>query len=124
MYQEFFGLRELPFDLSPDPRYLYLTARHSEALANLQYGISARKGLTLLIGEAGTGKTTLVRAALESKACRSARALYLNNPTLTRGEFLEFLADGFGLGSDAATSKAGAAQAARARAGRAVGSAA
>ena len=106
MYQEFFGLRELPFDLSPDPRYLYLTARHSEALANLQYGISARKGLTLLIGEAGTGKTTLVRAALESKACRSARALYLNNPTLTRGEFLEFLADGFGLGSDAASSKA------------------
>ena len=106
MYQEFFGLRELPFDLSPDPRYLYLTARHSEALANLQYGISARKGLTLLVGEAGTGKTTLVRAALESKACRSARALYLNNPTLTRGEFLEFLADGFGLGSDAAASKA------------------
>ena len=106
MYQEFFGLRELPFDLSPDPRYLYLTARHSEALANLQYGISARKGLTLLIGEAGTGKTTLVRAALESKACRSARALYLNNPTLTRSEFMEFLADGFGLGSDAAGSKA------------------
>ena len=106
MYQEFFGLRELPFDLSPDPRYLYLTARHSEALANLQYGISARKGLTLLVGEAGTGKTTLVRAALESKACRSARALYLNNPTLTRGEFLEFLADGFSLGTDAAASKA------------------
>ena len=106
MYQEFFALREAPFDLSPDPRYLYLTARHSEALANLQYGISARKGLTLLIGEAGTGKTTLVRAALESKACRSARALYLNNPTLTRSEFLEFLADGFGLGSEAATSKA------------------
>ena len=106
MYQHFYGLRELPFDLSPDPRYLYLTARHSEALANLQYGISASKGLTLLIGEAGTGKTTLVRAALESKACRSARALYLNNPTLTRGEFLEFLGDGFSLGNDAATSKA------------------
>ena len=106
MYQEFFALRELPFDLSPDPRYLYLTARHSEALANLQYGISARKGLTLLVGEAGTGKTTLVRAALESKACRAARALYLNNPTLTRGEFLEFLADGFNLGTDAAASKA------------------
>ena len=106
MYQEFFALREAPFDLSPDPRYLYLTARHSEALANLQYGISARKGLTLLVGEAGTGKTTLVRAALESKACRSARALYLNNPTLTRSEFLEFLADGFGLASEAAASKA------------------
>jgi general secretion pathway protein A len=106
MYQDFFALRELPFDLSPDPRYLYLTARHSEALANLQYGISARKGVTLLVGEAGTGKTTLVRAALESKACRSARALYLNNPTLTRGEFLEFLAEGFGLGEQAAASKA------------------
>jgi general secretion pathway protein A len=105
MYQEFFGLRELPFNLSPDPRYLYLTARHSEALANLQYGISARKGLTLLIGEAGTGKTTLVRAALESKACRSAHALYLTNPTLTRGEFLEFLADGFALGGSASASK-------------------
>ena len=105
MYTAFYGLRALPFELSPDPRYLYLTARHREALANLQYGISARKALTLLIGEAGTGKTTMVRAALESEACRSARMLYLNNPTLTRAEFLDFLAHGFGLTQAAAASK-------------------
>lgn len=105
MYTDFYGLAALPFELSPDPRYLYLTARHREALANLQYGISARKALTLLIGEAGTGKTTMVRAALESEACRSARMLYLNNPALTRAEFLDFLAHGFGLGSTAAASK-------------------
>ncbi len=105
MYQEFFGLRELPFDLGPDPRYLYLTPRHREALANLEYGISSRKTLTVLSGEAGTGKTTLIRAALESETCRAARVLYLNNPTLTRGEFLDFLAAGFSLGLEAAASK-------------------
>ena len=105
MYQEFFGLRELPFDLGPDPRYLYLTARHREALANLEYGISSRKTLTVLTGEAGTGKTTLIRAALESETCRAARVLYLSNPTLTRGEFLDFLAGGFSLGLEAAGSK-------------------
>lgn len=105
MYQAFYGLAELPFELSPDPSYLYLTPRHREALANLEYGISARKSLTLLTGEAGTGKTTLVRAALRSEACRSARVLYLNNPTLTRTEFLDFLAHGFGLTQQASSSK-------------------
>ncbi len=68
MYTTFYGLAELPFELSPNPKYLLLTARHREALANLQYGISARKSLTLLIGEAGTGKTTLVHSALASEA--------------------------------------------------------
>ena len=68
MYTAFYGLRELPFDLSPNPKYLLMTPRHREALANLQYGISSRKSITLLLGEAGTGKTTLVRAALESDA--------------------------------------------------------
>jgi general secretion pathway protein A len=106
MYQEFFGLRELPFDLSPDPRYLHLTRRHREALANLEYGITARKTLTVLVGEAGTGKTTVVRAALQSDACRAVRTLYLANPALTRNEFLDFLAAGFSLGLEAAESKA------------------
>jgi type II secretory pathway predicted ATPase ExeA len=105
MYQEFFGLRELPFDLSPDPRYLHLTRRHREALANLEYGITARKTLTVLVGEAGTGKTTIVRAALQSDACRAVRTLYLANPVLTRNEFLDFLAAGFSLGLEAADSK-------------------
>jgi general secretion pathway protein A len=106
MYQQFFGLRELPFDLSPDPRYLHLTRRHREALANLEYGITARKTLTVLVGEAGTGKTTVVRAALQSDACRAVRTLYLSNPALTRNEFLDFLAAGFSLGLEAAESKA------------------
>lgn len=106
MYTQFYGLRELPFELTPNPKYLLFTARHREALANLQYGISARKSLTLLIGEAGTGKTTLVHAALQSDACRGARVLHLANPVLTRQEFVEFLAHGFELSSDAGRSKA------------------
>ena len=105
MYTAFYGLRELPFDLSPNPKYLLMTPRHREALANLQYGISSRKSITLLLGEAGTGKTTLVRAALESDACRGARILHLNNPALKRNEFIEFLARGFDLGAEAMTSK-------------------
>jgi type II secretory pathway predicted ATPase ExeA len=105
MYEQFFGLRELPFDLTPNPRYLFFTAKHREALSNLQYGISARRGITLLIGEAGTGKTTLVRAALELEQRRNTRCIYLNNPTLTRQEFVEFLARAFDLSERAAASK-------------------
>lgn len=106
MYTTFYGLAELPFELSPNPKYLLPTARHREALANLQYGISARKSLTLLIGEAGTGKTTLVNSALGSEACRGARIVQLANPMLTREEFIEFLARSFALSSAAMRSKA------------------
>lgn len=106
MYATFYGLDELPFELSPDPKYLLLTARHREALANLEYGISARKSLTLLLGQAGTGKTTLIQAALESEACRGARIVHLVNPTLTRNEFVEFLARSFHLSPGAMGSKA------------------
>jgi general secretion pathway protein A len=105
VYTEFYGFTDLPFELSPNPRYLLLTARHREALANLQYGISARKSITLLLGEAGTGKTTLVNAALSSGPCRSARVVHLANPVLTRAEFVEFLAREFGLPDEAARSK-------------------
>ena len=105
MYTTFYRLAELPFELSPNPKYLLLTARHREALANLQYGISARKSLTLLIGEAGTGKTTLVNSALASDACRDARIVHLANPMLTREEFIEFLARAFDLSPDARQSK-------------------
>jgi len=101
MYTSFYGLTELPFELSPNPKYLLLTARHREALANLQYGISAGKSVTLLLGEAGTGKTTLVQAALSSDACQHAQIVHLANPMLTRDEFVEFLGRAFGL-SDAA----------------------
>ena len=106
MYLEFYGLRELPFELTSNPKYLYLTPRHLEALSNLQYGLSAAKSVTVLIGEAGTGKTTLLKAALASDRCRQVRCVYLNNPALTRGEFIEMLARSFGLSSQAARSKA------------------
>jgi len=106
MYLDFFGLRELPFELTPNPKYLYLTPRHLEALSNLQYGLTASKAVTVLIGEAGTGKTTLLKAALTSDRCRHVRYVCLNNPVLTRGEFLLTLARSLGLSADAGQSKA------------------
>lgn len=105
MYESFYDLRERPFDLTPDPRYLFLTPAHREALSNLQYGVSTGVGLTVLTGEAGTGKTTLIRAALDTPEVGRVRTVYLNNPTLTRLEFIEFLAAEFDLGADAAGSK-------------------
>jgi general secretion pathway protein A len=105
MYEGFYGLRERPFELTPNPRFLFMTARHREALTTLEYGLSARTGVALLVGDAGTGKTTVVHAALQSQQARQSRAVYLNNPSLTRTEFVEFLAAGFGLSADAAKSK-------------------
>ena len=106
MYQSFYDLRELPFELTRDPRYLFLTAGQREALSNLEYGLFAAKSVTLLIGDAGTGKTTLLRTALESERCRGVRCVYLNNPALTRDEFINTLATRFDLGASAAQSKA------------------
>ncbi len=106
MYESFYGLRERPFDLTPNPKYLYLTAKHREALGNLQYGIISRKSITLLVGEAGTGKTTLLRAALDSLASPTLRCVLVNNPVLTRAEFYELLAIRFSLSEQAASSKA------------------
>jgi general secretion pathway protein A len=110
MYEQFYGLAERPFDLTPNPRYLLLTPSHREALANLDYGISSRKGLIVLTGEAGTGKTTLLRRVMAkgvsaTSRTRSVRTVYLSNPTLDRGEFVEYLARGFGLSPDSHSSK-------------------
>ena len=105
MYTEFYGLRELPFELTSNPKCLYLPPRHREALSNLQYGLAAAKTVTLLIGEAGTGKTTLLKAALASARCCQVRCVYLNNPALTRGEFIELFARSMGLNAEATRSK-------------------
>jgi general secretion pathway protein A len=105
MYEGFFGLRERPFDLTPNPRFLLLTSKHREALSNLQYGLSSRRGITLLIGEAGTGKTTLVRTVVGDLEGKGALIAYLNNPTLSRNEFNEFLAASYGLSASARASK-------------------
>jgi general secretion pathway protein A len=104
MYRDFFGLRERPFELTPNPRYLVLLDAHREALSNLTYGIASRKGVTLLIGEAGTGKTTLIRTAVERQPERS-HVVHLQNPALTRAEFVEMLAARFGLDENARRSK-------------------
>jgi general secretion pathway protein A len=107
MYEDFFGLRERPFNLLSDPRFLFLSKQHAEALTHLQYGLTGRPGVTVLIGEAGTGKTTLVRKALEPTAVQTGRSriVQISNPTLTRNEFYEYLSAGFGLSADAAVSK-------------------
>ncbi|MPY86310.1 MAG: AAA family ATPase [Luteitalea sp.] len=106
MYEAFFGLRERPFDLGVNPRFIFLPPRHREAWSLLRCGISPPSGLTLLLGEAGTGKTTLMRAALAEEPRPENQTVLLSNPTLTRAEFYEFIARGFGLSESAATSKA------------------
>jgi general secretion pathway protein A len=105
MYQHFYGLRELPFELTPNPLFLFLPARHREALSNLRYGVCSAKSLTLLIGEAGTGKTTLLRTILESEECSHVRWVYLNNPIVSREDFVRMLAARFEIRGAAAESK-------------------
>ena len=105
MYERFYGLSELPFELTANPKYLFLTKAQREALSNLQYGLLSARSLTLLIGEAGTGKTTLIRAALESERCRHVRCIYLNNPVLRADDFMRLLALKFDLGAESGESK-------------------
>ena len=104
MYEQFYGLGARPFDLTPDPRYLVATAIHREALSNLEYAIASRKGISLLLGEAGTGKTTVIRAAI-AKQPERIHCVHLHNPALTRVEFVEMLAARFGLTDRARSSK-------------------
>jgi general secretion pathway protein A len=106
MYEEFYGLGGRAFALTPDPRFLLLTPKHREALSHLQYVLAGHTGLALLVGEAGTGKTTLLRAALNEARRDGDGIVTLDNPTLTRDEFFEFLADGFHLGRETGGSKA------------------
>jgi general secretion pathway protein A len=98
MYEQFFGLRERPFDLLPNPRFLYLAEGHREARANLRYSLMEPRGITLITGDAGTGKTTLATAVLTETDSRSVKIVHLTNPTLTREEFYETLTTGFELG--------------------------
>ncbi len=97
MYNNFFKLKVSPFGTSPDPRFLYMMPHTREALACLEYGISARKGFTVLTGEVGTGKTTLLRRALGSFHNRRVSTSFVFNPRLEVLDFLEFVLTDFGI---------------------------
>jgi general secretion pathway protein A len=97
MYLSFFGLNEKPFAITPDPRYLYLSERHAEALAHLLYGITEAGGFVQLTGEVGTGKTTIIRSLLAQTPKNAEIALILN-PRMTAPEFLLTLCEELGIG--------------------------
>jgi general secretion pathway protein A len=88
MYTDFFGLREKPFSITPDPRYLFMSERHGEALAHLVYGVTESGGFIQLTGEVGTGKTTLVRTLLLNRMPNNADVAVVLNPQLSVLEFL------------------------------------
>ena len=96
MYTKFYGLREKPFEITPDPRYLYLSENHKEALAYLTYAVREKKGFTVITGEVGTGKTTLIQTLL-SKLDGHTRTAYLFNPKLGSTDFLEYICGDLGL---------------------------
>src|SRR5512134_2406897 len=79
LYEEFFGFSERPFQLTPNPRFLFLNPGHREALATLRFGLTSSLGITLLLGPAGTGKTTLLRAALDAEGDVAHRYAVLTN---------------------------------------------
>src|SRR3974377_658257 len=97
MYLSFFGLNEKPFAITPDPRYLFLSERHAEALAHLLYGINEAGGFVQLTGEVGTGKTTIVRSLLAETPKNAEIALILN-PKMTAPEFLLTICEELGIG--------------------------
>jgi general secretion pathway protein A len=96
MYQSYFGLAEEPFSIAPDPRYLYMSRRHQEALAHLLYGVNAGGGFVLLTGEVGAGKTTVCRCFLE-QIPESCDVAYIFNPKLTVAELLSTICVEFGI---------------------------
>ncbi len=97
MYLTFFGLNEKPFSITPDPRYLFLSERHAEAMAHLLYGINEAGGFIQLTGEVGTGKTTIVRSLL-AQAPENAEIALILNPRMTPPEFLLTLCEELGIG--------------------------
>jgi type II secretory pathway predicted ATPase ExeA len=100
MYKHFFGLRENPFNVNPDPRYLFLTPQTQEALDGLTYGIRARKGLILLTGEVGTGKTTLINRLLDWLRQKQTPTAFIFNSQLEVSHLFDFMLADFGVPFD------------------------
>lgn len=97
MYKQFFGLRENPFNVNPDPRFLYRTKDTDETIAALTYGVQQRKGFILLTGEVGTGKTTLINTFLDTLRGTRVVTAFIFNPRLSVAEFFDFMMADFGI---------------------------
>ncbi len=97
MYNSFFGLRASPFNVNPDPRYLFLNKHTQEALACLVYGIQSRKGFVLLTGEVGTGKTTLLNKLLDWLRTRRVATAFVFNSRLNTTQFFDYMMADFGI---------------------------
>src|SRR6202451_4565487 len=100
MYKEFYGLRANPFNVNPDPRFLYLTRHTEEALACLTYGIQSRKGFVLLTGEVGTGKTTLINKLMEWLRLQQVATAFIFNSRMDVPQLLDFMMADFGIPCD------------------------
>lgn len=99
MYESFYGLREKPFSMTPDPAFLYLGGKHSSGLSMLRYGLMNRAGITVLTGEIGAGKTTLLRALLDDRAADLTMGL-ISNTHESFGNLMQWVAVAFELGAD------------------------
>jgi general secretion pathway protein A len=97
MYKAFYNLQRNPFEISPDPSFLFPTKRHNEALAALYYGVRRHKGFVVMTGEVGTGKTLLVRCLLQLLNRNNVSYAYIFNSRLSPYEFLQYIAGDFGL---------------------------
>lgn len=97
MYEKFYNVRANPFALTPDPEYLFLSEEQREAIASLMYAVLARRGFSVLTGDAGTGKTTLLRTLMRSIPESRVVFSVIVNPTLTPSEFLRTCVTGFGI---------------------------
>jgi len=99
MYEKFYGFKEKPFNITPDPRFLYFSETHKEALAYLRYAIKEGKGFSVITGEVGTGKTTLVHTLL-NELDGTVRTAYIFNPVMGPEDFLNYICEDLGLKSD------------------------
>ena len=100
MYKSFFGLKENPFNVNPDPRYLFLTKQIEEALSGLMYGIQTRKGFITLTGEVGTGKTTLVNRLLDWLHLKRTKTAFLFNSRMNSSQLFDFILAEFDIPCD------------------------
>jgi len=104
MYEKFFGFKEKPFNITPDPKFVYLSETHKEALAHLRYAIREGKLFSVITGEVGTGKTTLVHTLL-NKMDENVRTAYIFNPVMDPEDFINYICEDLGLKSNGLKSR-------------------